>query len=88
MDKDTGLECRLRRDDQWKVMIQEKWNERMATICVEVVNKPGYEMNEKSVAGSSRSGVTNAGVSNASSAAPNAEGIGETCCKDHRGVRP
>ena len=60
-------------------MIQEKWNERMATICVEVVNKPGYEMNEKSVAGSSRSGVTNAGVSNASSAAPNAEGIGETC---------
>jgi len=86
LDSDTGSEWKIRRDDQWQQMIEEKWDERMAHIAVEVTAKAGYENRESLVASKvsntanpARSGVTTANVDGASSAGTNAEGIGDSC---------
>jgi hypothetical protein len=39
LDIDTGSEWRIRKDEQWQAMMLEKWDERVAHICVEVVDK-------------------------------------------------
>jgi hypothetical protein len=60
-------------------MMEEKWDARVAHICVEVISKQGYQTNESLVADNTdnipRSGVTNV---NASCSGPNAEGMGDT----------
>jgi hypothetical protein len=67
-------------------MIEDKRDERMAHIAMEVTGKAGYENRESSVASKvsntanpARSGVTTANVDGASSVGTNAEGIGDTC---------
>ena len=62
--------------------MQEKWDERVAHITMEIVTKHGYEVNASSgpskganTVNTSRSGVTNV---NGSSSEPNAEGVGDT----------
>ena len=82
LDTDTGSEWKIRRDDQWQVMMKDKWDERVAYIAVEVVAKDGYERNDSSVASKvsntsipPRSGVTDL---DASSTGPNAEDTGDT----------
>jgi hypothetical protein len=82
LDTDTGFEWKIKRDDQWQVMMKDKWDERVAHIAVEVVAKDGYERNDISVTSKVsntgipyRSGVTNL---NASSTRSNAESTGDT----------
>ena len=66
--------------------MDDKWDERMAHIAVEVTAKAGYENRESSVASKvsntanpARSGVTTTNVDGALSARTNAEGIGDSC---------
>jgi hypothetical protein len=86
LDTDTGSEWRIRKDEQWQVMMQDKWADRVAYICVEVVAKQGYETHSsvasqvRQIGIPARSGVTSVGnVEAGSSSAPNDEGIGDTC---------
>jgi hypothetical protein len=50
LDTDIGSEWKIRRDDQWRVMMKDKWDERVAYIAVEIVAEGGYERNDSSVA--------------------------------------
>jgi hypothetical protein len=82
LDTNTGSEWKIRRDDQWQVMMKDKWDEGVAHIAMEVFAKGGYERNDSSVASQVdntaiplRSGVTNL---DGSSAGPNEEGTADT----------
>ena len=51
LDSDTiGSEWKIRRDEHWQKMIEEKWNERVAYIDVEVTTKAGNENNDGGIA--------------------------------------
>jgi len=79
VDRDTSSEWKIRWDDHWLQMLKDKWDERMAHIIVEVVNKDGYDTQMASKASNSappRFDVTNA---EASYAGTYAEGAGDTC---------
>jgi hypothetical protein len=74
LDSDTiGSEWKIRRDEHWQKMIEEKWKERVAYIAVEVTAKDGYETNDSGIP--PRSGVTNVDAY----VGPNSEGIADTC---------
>ena len=73
LDSDSGSEWKIRRDEQWQKMIEEKWEERMAYITVEVTTKDGYETNNSGIP---MSDVTNV---DASYARANSEGMADTC---------
>lgn len=75
LDSDTiGSEWKIRRDEHWQKMIEEKWNERVAYIDVEVTTKAGNENNDGGIP--PRSGVTNV---DSSFGGANSEDIGDTC---------
>jgi hypothetical protein len=86
LDQDTGSEWKLRRDEHVHQMIKDRWDERLAFVVVDVVNK--HDSNDPSASRANEpsgelsrarcvSGVTSG---NDPSAGPsNAEGYGDTC---------
>ncbi|CAO2043102.1 unnamed protein product [Urochloa humidicola] len=77
VDTDSAAEWKVRRNEHFEKMIQSRFNEKLANVVVEVVDKVGYQLVHSSVGSIGSSGVTS--HSEAVCPPPNAEGVGDTC---------
>jgi hypothetical protein len=91
LDTETGSEWKLRRNEHFEQMMKDRWDQKVAYLVVEVVDKAGYSgvctsagsKADGESGGRCRSGVTN----NDAASGPNqgqGEGIGDTYTSPQR----
>ncbi|CAL5030757.1 unnamed protein product, partial [Urochloa decumbens] len=77
VDTDSDAEWKMRKNEHFEKMIASRFNERVAKVVVEVVEKAGYQHQEEHVR-------SRAGSIGSSGLTSHGEGLGETfTCQEH-----